>query len=215
VIDAPLGATPPLPKAFYTRDVLEVARDLLGRTLCRRLPDGRILRGRIVEVEAYLGLVDRASHAYRGKTPRNAPMFQDGGIAYVYFVYGMHHCLNVVTSVAGHPTAVLLRAATTPNGTSASGPGRLTRAFAIDRRLDGASLLGPDLWLEEGTPIGDREVHRTARIGIDYAGGWARRLLRYVIRNHPEVSGPRHHGRPRSRSRNRPRAKRPRRRRRP
>ena len=179
-----------LPKAFYTRDALAVARDLLGRTLCRRLPEGRILRGRIVEVEAYLGRVDRASHAYRGKTPRNAPMFEEGGVAYVYFVYGMHHCLNVVTSVAGHPTAVLLRATTTPNGTSASGPGRLTRAFAIDRGLDGASLLGPDLWLEEGDPVSDREVRRTARIGVDYAGGWARRLLRYVIKDHPDVSGP-------------------------
>jgi DNA-3-methyladenine glycosylase len=178
-----------LPKAFYTRDALAVARDLLGRTLCRRLPDGRILRGRIVEVEAYLGRDDRASHAYRGRTPRNAPMFEEGGVAYVYFVYGMHHCLNVVTSVAGHPTAVLLRATTTPNGTSASGPGRLTRAFAIDRGLDGASLLGPDLWLEEGEPVSDRQVRRTARIGVDYAGGWARRLLRYVIKDHPDVSG--------------------------
>jgi DNA-3-methyladenine glycosylase len=187
----------PLPKAFYTRDVLEVARDLLGRTLCRRLPGGRVLRGRIVETEAYLGLVDRASHAFRGRTARNAPMFEEGGIAYVYFVYGMHHCLNVVTSVADHPTAVLLRAASAPEGASASGPGRLTRAFAIDRRLDRASLLGPDLWLEEGTPVADRQVRRTARIGVDYAGAWARRLLRFVVKDHPDVSGPR------SRSRNR------------
>jgi DNA-3-methyladenine glycosylase len=205
VTGGPPGPTAPLRKSFYTRDALEVARDLLGRTLCRRLPDGRVLRGRIVETEAYLGLVDRASHAFRGRTRRNAPMFEEGGIAYVYFVYGMHHCVNVVTSVAGHPTAVLLRAASSPGGVSASGPGRLTRAFAIDRRLDGAPLLGPDLWLEQGTPAGDREVRRTARIGVDYARGWARRLLRFVVRDHPDVSGPRF------RSRNRPRAKRPRR----
>jgi DNA-3-methyladenine glycosylase len=196
--------TGPLPKSFYTRDVLEVARDLLGRTLCRRLPGGRVLRGRIVETEAYLGLVDRASHAFRGRTPRNAPMFEEGGIAYVYFVYGMHHCLNVVTSVAGHPTAVLIRAASSPEGASASGPGRLTRAFAIDRRLDGASLLGPDLWLEEGTPVADRDVRRTARIGVDYAGGWARRLLRFVVKDHPDVSGPRLRSRNRARPRPRP-----------
>ena len=194
--------TRPLPKAFYTRDVREVARDLLGRTLCRRLPDGRILRGRVVEVEAYLGRADRASHSHRGKTVRNAPMFEEGGVAYVYFVYGMHHCLNVVTSVKGIPTAVLLRAAETPDGRSASGPGRLTRAFAVDRRLDGASLLGPDLWLEEGAPVEDRAVRRTPRIGVDYAGAWARRLLRYVIKDHPAVSGPRLRPRPRLRSRN-------------
>ena len=84
---------------FYRRDTLDVARDLLGRVLCRRLRDGTVLRGRLLEVEAYDGPYDRASHAHRGPTPRNAPMFEPGGIAYVYFVYGMHHCLNVVTGV--------------------------------------------------------------------------------------------------------------------
>jgi len=175
---------------FYTRDTLEVARDLLGRTLCRRLPGGSVLRGRLVEVEAYDGPADRASHAFRGPTARNAPMFEAGGVAYVYFVYGMHHCLNVVTGEKGYPAAVLLRAAEKPDGApSASGPGRLTRAFQVDRALDGASLLGPDLWLEAGQPVTDREVARTARIGVAYAGAWARRRFRFLIAGHPAVSG--------------------------
>ncbi len=159
-----------------------MARDLLGRRLCRRTPDGRILRGAILEVEAYDGPNDRASHAFRGRTPRNAPMFEAGGIAYVYFVYGMHHCLNVVTGPEGYPAAVLLRGAESPDGTPANGPGRLTRAFAIDRSLDGASLLGPDLWIEAGRSVPDAEVVRTARIGVDYAGAWARRRYRFYWR---------------------------------
>jgi DNA-3-methyladenine glycosylase len=180
-----------LPLEFYTRPSLEVARDLLGRTLCRRLPESRILRGRLVEVEAYDGLRDRASHAFRGKTRRTAPMFERGGIAYVYFVYGMHHCLNVVCEKEGHPAAVLLRAAEAPAGVSASGPGRLTRAFSIDKTLNAASLLGKELWIEEGEPVDDAAIRRTARIGVDYAGVWARRKLRFVIAGHPDVSGPR------------------------
>jgi len=177
--------------AFYRRDALEVARDLLGRTLCRRLEDGRVLRGRLVEVEAYDGPRDRASHAFRGPTPRNAPMFEAGGIAYVYLIYGVHHCLNVVTGVRGYPAAILLRGAEPPRAeTPASGPGRLTRAFQVDRTVDGASFSGRRLWLEEGRPVADAEVGRTRRIGVDYSGNWARRPYRFVIRNHPDLSGP-------------------------
>jgi DNA-3-methyladenine glycosylase len=178
-----------LSSAFYVRPTLEVARDLLGRTLCRRLADGTVLRGRIVEVEAYDGPRDRASHAFRGRTPRNAPMFAAGGIAYVYLVYGMHHCLNVVTGEEGYPAAVLLRATTPPaEGRSASGPGRLCRAFGIDRSLDGASFLGSDLWLEEGEPPPPRRVRSTPRVGVHYAGTWARRRFRFLISRHPAVS---------------------------
>jgi DNA-3-methyladenine glycosylase len=178
-----------LNRRFYRRGALEVARDLLGRVLCRRLPDGTVLRGRQVEVEAYDGPDDRASHAWRGRTARNAPMFQAGGVAYVYLVYGMHHCLNVVTGEEGYPAAVLLRAAEPPAaGGSASGPGRLTRVFEIDRSLDGASLLGPHVWLEAGERIPDRAVRRTARIGVEYAGAWSRRRYRLLIAGHPCVS---------------------------
>ena len=175
---------------FYRRDTLEVARDLLGRVLCRRLPDGSVLRGRLVEVEAYDGPSDRACHAWRGMTRRNAPLFGPGGLAYVYLVYGVHHLLNVVTGPKDYPAAVLLRAAESPTeGVSASGPGRLTRAFRVDLALDRAPFAGPELWLENGSPLPDSRTGRTARIGVDYAGSWARRRFRFVIRNHPDLSG--------------------------
>ena len=176
--------------SFYRRPALVVARDLLGRTLCRELPDGTVLRGRLVEVEAYDGPADRASHAFRGRTARNRWMFEAGGIAYIYLVYGMHHCLNIVTGEAGDPAAILLRAATSPNGTSSSGPGRLTRAFGVDRALDGASFLAGPLWLEAGEPVPDQGIRRTRRIGVDYAGSWAARRYRFIIAGHPDVSGP-------------------------
>ncbi len=178
-----------LPPSFYRRATLEVARDLLGRTLCRRVAGGTVLRGRIVEVEAYDGPRDRANHAFRGWTARNAPMFEAGGVAYVYLIYGMHHCLNVVTGEADYPAAVLLRAAEAPRaGVSASGPGRLARAFRVDRALDGVSLGGPGLWLERGTAVPERLVRRAARVGVDYAGWWARRRFRFLVAGHPEVS---------------------------
>lgn len=181
-----------LAAAFYRRNTLETARDLLGAVLCRRLDGGKVLRGLLVEVEAYDGPNDRASHAWRGRTARNGPMFEAGGVAYVYLVYGVHHCLNVVTGPEGYPAAILLRAAEAPEGVgSASGPGRLTRAFRIDRSLNGASFLGADLWLEKGTPFPDSAVARTRRIGVDYAGAWSRRRFRFIVRDHPALSGPR------------------------
>lgn len=181
-----------LPREFFARDAAAVARDLLGRVLCRRLPDRRVLRGRLVEVEAYVGPEDRASHAWRGRTPRNVAMFEAGGIAYVFRVYGIHFCLNAVTGRQGFPAAVLLRAAESPiDGVSASGPGRLCRAFSVDASFDGASFVGPDLWLEPGDLAPDRAVQRTARIGVDYAGAWARRRLRFVVAGSPDASGPR------------------------
>jgi DNA-3-methyladenine glycosylase len=177
--------------AFYRRDAPSVARDLLGTTLCRRFDDGTVVRGRLIEVEAYVGERDLASHARFGLTRRNRGMWEDGGLAYVYLVYGMHHCLNVVTGSAGAPSAVLLRAAVVHDGPSASGPGRLAKAFGIDRSLDGSSFLrGGPLWLEAGEPVPDREVRRTPRIGVDYAGAWASKRLRFIVRGHPAVSGP-------------------------
>jgi len=179
----------PLGAAFYRRPVLAVARDLLGATLCRRLGDGTILRGRLVEVEAYGGEEDLASHARFGPTKRNRRMWEPGGLAYVYLVYGMHHCLNVVTGARDEPQAILLRAAEAPNDAPASGPGRLTRAFAVDRALDGASFLhGEALWVEAAEPIPDRAVVRTPRIGVAYAGTWAAKRWRFTVRGHPAVS---------------------------
>ena len=180
-----------LTRDFYRRDTLTVARELLDCVLCRRV-DGRTLRGRIVEVEAYDGPDDRASHAHRGRTKRNTPMFDAGGIAYVYLIYGMHHCFNVVTGTAGYPAAVLIRATERPTvDANSSGPGRLSRAFAIDRELDGMSLLGRTIWLERAVPLDDGAVRRTPRIGVDYAGSWARKPYRFVAAGHPEASGPR------------------------
>jgi DNA-3-methyladenine glycosylase len=150
-----------------------------------------VIRGRLVEVEAYDGENDRASHAYRGLTKRNRWMFEPGGLAYVYLIYGMHHCINVVTGEAGKAAAVLLRAAEMEGApASASGPGRLTSAFRIDRTLDGASFIDGPLWLEAGTPVADRDVRRTRRIGVDYAGVWAARRYRFIVKGHPSVSGP-------------------------
>jgi DNA-3-methyladenine glycosylase len=171
-----------LRKEFYMRPTLEVARDLLGRVLCRRLPDGEVLRGRLLEVEAYDGPDDLASHASRGVTPRNAPMFEAGGIAYVFLVYGMHNCLNVVTGAKGYPAAVLLRSAEPPrDGLSASGPGRLGRAFEIDRSLSGISFSGGKLWIEAGEPPPASRIVRKPRIGVAYAGAWASRKYRFVL----------------------------------
>ena len=177
---------------FFRRPALDVAADLLGRTLCRRVAPGRVLRGRITEVEAYDGFDDRACHASRGRTERNAPMFARGGIAYVYLIYGMHHCLNVVTGQRGHPSAVLIRSTEPPApGAVATGPGRLTRAFAVDRRLDGASLVGREIWLESGRPVSADSIRRTPRIGVDYAGESAGWPWRFVIEGHADLSGPR------------------------
>lgn len=156
----------PLARRFYQRPTLALATALLGTWLCRR--DGeRILRGRIVEVEAYTD--DDASHARAGRrTPRNAVMFGPPGHAYVYFTYGMHHCVNVVAERAGVPGAVLVRGLDAI--ADAHGPGRACRALAIDRRLDGVDLTaGEALWIEAGRPRPAEAVVQTTRIGIRQA----------------------------------------------
>ncbi len=170
----------PLTHSFYQRPTLEVARDLLGRTLVRTL-DGLRLAGRIREVEAYVGEADLASHAARGPSPRNRSMYGPGGLAYIYLIYGMHHCLNVVTEAAGFPAAVLIRAIEPLAGVGVmqvnrthlplrgltDGPAKLCQALAIDRQLDGHDLVaGFDLWLEPGEPIPDTAVHTTPRINV-------------------------------------------------
>ena len=187
-----MRSTPRLTRQFYRRATLTVARDLLGRVLCRRSAPGTVLRGRIVEVEAYDGTLDRASHAYRGATARNRVMFGRGGSAYVYLIYGMYHCVNVVTGDVGFPAAVLIRAVELSHrpAAAASGPGKLCREMGIERMIDGCSLAGRELWLEQGWPIDDRRVRRTPRIGVDYAGAWARKAYRFIWRGHPALSGP-------------------------
>jgi DNA-3-methyladenine glycosylase len=195
----------PLPRSFYARSTLVVARDLLGAELVRTLPDGTILRGRIVETEAYIGPEDSASHAYGGRyTPRTAVMFGPAGFAYVYFTYGMHHMLNVVADEEAFPAAVLIRAIEPLEGIEVmrarrgnrppreltNGPGKLCQALAIDRGLNGHDLTaGPPLWIEAGVQIPDTAVARTPRIGIDSANAIDREACwRFIVKGNSWVS---------------------------
>lgn len=178
-----------LPPAFYARETLLVARDLLGMHLVHAAPDGRQV-GRIVETEAYKGPRDLAAHSSRGRTKRTEVMFGPPGHAYVYLIYGFWNCLNVVTAAAGVPHAVLIRALQPVAGImdTTHGPGLLCRAMGIDRGLNGASLLGPDLWIEKPAAYRPPRVARSARIGVDYAGDWALKPWRFFDRDSPYVS---------------------------
>lgn len=180
-----------LPRSFYDRDTVIVARELLGKHLVHRRK-GVSCVGRIVEVEAYVGAHDRASHSSRGLTPRTRVMFGPPGRAYVYLIYGMHHCMNVVTEREGHGAAVLLRALEPVRNLEecASGPGRLCRAMGLDLSDNGADLLGPELFVAEPDNPAPVRVVKRPRIGVDYAGNWARRHLRFYIRENPFVSRP-------------------------
>jgi len=193
-----------LPREFYTRsDVLEVARDLLGKRLVVPNRTGARVAGIIVETEAYRGPEDRASHAYGGRrTNRTETMYGIGGTAYVYFVYGMYNQFNVVTNVENIPHAVLVRALEPIEGLDlirrrrpgrseyqmTSGPGRLCVALGIDRRFDKADLLGNRVWIEEGVSISPRQIARGPRIGIDYAEKWITKPWRFWVRDNPFVS---------------------------
>jgi len=178
-----------LPMTFFHRNTVLVARELLGQWLVRRI-DGDCRVGRIVETEAYLGPHDRASHSSKGCTPRNRSMFGPPGCAYVYRIYGIHDCLNVVTEPEGYGAAVLLRALEPVYGIQGKtqGPGLLCRALSVDRSLDGADLQGDSLFLAEPGSQAPFTIVRRPRIGVDYAGAWARRLLRFHIRDNRWVS---------------------------
>jgi DNA-3-methyladenine glycosylase len=189
----------PLPRRFYARHTLRVARELLGCRLVRESPAGRVA-GVIVEVEAYRGLGDPASHAARGRTARNGAMYGPPGHAYVYFTYGMHHCLNVVTEGEGFPAAVLVRAVEPVEGLHvmrarrgledfallASGPGRLAQAFAVDLALDGHDLTRPPLWVER-PPRRARPGRVVAAPRVGVRSGRERRW-RFFLEGHPCVS---------------------------
>ena len=178
------------PRSFFLQSTLTVARELIGMQLVHA-QGGQLRRGRIVETEAYLGPQDLAAHSARGRTPRTEIMFGPPGHAYVYFIYGFWNCLNVVTSAIGTPHAVLLRALEPLAGTTerTSGPGLLCRALGIDRRLNGADLLGEELWIERA-PAGERapRIARSTRIGVDYAGVWAAKPWRFFDARSPYVS---------------------------
>ena len=193
-----------LPRSFYLQDTVTVARALLGCVLWRRLDDD-LLAARIVETEAYLGANDMASHARRGlRSERNASMYLEGGHAYVYFTYGMHWCLNVVTQEADVAEAVLLRGAEPLRGIGSmrerrpkakrdhelmNGPGKICMAMDIDRRLDGESLRGETLFITaRDADVGDGDIAVSTRIGIDNAGDAAAWPLRFFLRGNHNVS---------------------------
>ena len=183
-----LGA--PLPESFFARPTVEVAEALLGTLLVHELADG-LRAGRVVETEAYVGPDDRGSHAHRGLTERTRPMFGPPGHAYVYLIYGMHNCFNVVTERAEYPGAVLLRALEPVEGLSgsASGPGRLCRAMGIDRSYSGEPVTRPPLYfLARDVEVEAAQIARGPRIGIDYAGEWADRDWRFWIAGSSAVS---------------------------
>jgi len=192
----------PLGRGFYARGVRALARAVLGRMLVHESPDG-LVAGRIVEVEAYGGEDDPASHAYRGPTPRNRVMFGPPGHAYVYFIYGMHYCLNLVARPRGVAAAVLIRAldpcrgesimrtrrGTVPAHRLASGPGSVARALGLSRAHDGLDLVRGPLWISDrSVRRGGRSIALSSRIGIRRGRG---RRWRYYLQGHPSVSGPR------------------------
>ncbi|MBE0569636.1 MAG: DNA-3-methyladenine glycosylase [Deltaproteobacteria bacterium] len=180
-----------VPRAFYDRDTVAVARELLGKYIVH-VSRGVERVGRIVEVEAYVGPHDLASHASKGLTGRTRVMFGPPGHAYVYLVYGMHCCMNVVTERDGHASAVLLRALEPVKNVEGPtrGPGRLCNAMHIDRRLNGHDLASDDFYIADPPEADPPAIVRRPRIGVDYAGRWAGRLLRFYIRGNPYVSRP-------------------------
>ncbi len=205
----PEPALKPLPREFFARETVAVARGLLGTWLLRSTPDG-LTGARIVEVEAYGGTEDRASHARAGRTKRTEPMFGEVGHAYVYLVYGMHDCLNVVANDGSDAGAVLVRAIEPrlgvelmrarrarpgdPDSILGAGPARLCQALAVTRIQDGHDLtLGTELWLAESPELDPAfEIKTGPRIGVDYAGpGWADRPWRFWLTGNPSVSGSR------------------------
>ena len=186
-----------LNQRFYDNpDVVQVARNLIGKVLCTQFSD-ETKYGIITETEAYAGKTDRASHAYGGRyTNRTKTMYQRGGVAYIYLCYGMHHLFNVVTNLEGIPHAVLIRAIFNiekflPAANQfefrdlklVSGPGRLSKAMGINSSMNGVNLMGNEIWLEDfGLTFLDAEIENTPRIGVDYAGDDALLKYRFLLK---------------------------------
>jgi DNA-3-methyladenine glycosylase len=186
-----------LNRNFYNQPTLKVAKELLGKYLVVKM-NGEILSGKIVETEAYIGYKDPASHAYRGMTPRNSVMFGDPGYTYVYFTYGMHHCLNLVTEKKRYPAAVLIRALEPTSGIESmkkrrkrkdlkdlsSGPAKLCQALGVDLKLNGADLCSDIIYVEDrGETI--EKIGSSSRIGITEE---KKRKWRFFIRNNEYAS---------------------------
>jgi DNA-3-methyladenine glycosylase len=178
-----------LRREFYDRKTILVARELLGKFLVHK-SRGIERVGKIVETEAYLGEHDLAAHSSKGLTARTKIMFGPPGYAYVYFIYGMYFCMNVVTEREGHASAVLLRAIEPVKKIKDKtyGPGLLCRAMKIDRKLNGHDLLSDDFFIAEADEAETFSIVKRPRIGVDYAKHWARRHLRFYIKGNPFVS---------------------------
>lgn len=177
-----------LSKRYFNRPTLTVARSLVGKYLVRENGKGTIA-GKILEVEAYVGSQDKACHASKGRTQRTDVMFGPGGVAYVYLIYGMHHCLNVVTEREEFPAAVLIRAIEI-DGLLIDGPGKLSRALEIDRSLNRIDMtLGERLWFEDrGVRVPRSLVGSFPRIGVEYAGRWAKKPWRFRLQEEPKTA---------------------------
>ena len=190
-----------LPRTFYTRGTLRVAQELIGKLLVHESPDGRTC-GRIVETEAYLGPLDPAAHSYkRRRDGRTSIQYGDGGYAYIYLIYGMYYCLNIVTNGPGLPEVVLLRALEPIDGLElmelrrktdklknlCSGPGKLCQAMGVDSSLYGADLVNGPLYLTDD-PSFSAEVEASKRINIDYAGEARDYLWRFTAKGSPFLS---------------------------
>jgi len=161
---------------YYSLDAYTLARKLIGKALCRRFDDGTVIKRMITETECYVGESDTACHAHRGKTPRNAIMYEAGGYAYVYLCYGLHYLFNVISGSTDHPEGVLIRGIE-----GANGPGRVTKLMQIDKSLSGENLADSErLWIEDAP---DSEFSEHKRVGIDYASEEDRnRLWRFCIK---------------------------------
>lgn len=191
-----------IPRDFYERDTLTVARDLLGKHLVHASPEGTTI-GRIVEVEAYMGPGDAAAHSYKGlRSSRTEVMYGAGGHAYVYLIYGMYNCFNIVTNTVERPEAVLIRALEPVEGLElmrkrrktellknlCSGPGKLCTAMDITREHNGMDLTGDSLYLLHSDSLSESEISATPRMNIGYAGEAKDYLWRYLIKENKFVS---------------------------
>ncbi|MBD1365941.1 DNA-3-methyladenine glycosylase [Mucilaginibacter sp. ZT4R22] len=196
-----------LPEEYYlSSDVVALSRDLIGKYLFTCI-DGETTGGYIVETEAYNGIIDKASHSYGNRiTPRTKTMFEQGGIAYVYLCYGIHEMFNIVTSVAGQPHAILIRAIVPTDGIDiimyrrnmetlkpniTKGPGSVAKALGISRKINAISLQSDTIWVEDrGLSFPDAEVVAGPRIGVDYAGDDALLPYRFYVKGNIFVSKP-------------------------
>lgn len=177
-----MGRVSVLKSKFFNRDTVEVARDLLGKVLVRKVGDKTISLV-VNEAEAYDGFEDKASHAHKGKTPRNSLMFGHAGYYYIYLIYGFHWMLNITTGPKGYPAAVLICGGFTEDGKNIDGPGKLTKYLKIDKSLNGLNIKKENsLWFEDrGGKVNPKKIIASPRIGVAYAGPvWSKKKLRFV-----------------------------------